>query len=236
LACTQANFEHVAIVDLEPFGVYQPPTSAATSQRAAELGLRLLDKPLADFEIECSDGATVSCHRGLLESRWPWYKDEAARGPLGKSSPAESGSEPVAERPSPATLARATKLVLPHPSAVIKIFVRYLAAGYSLTHSASERMSPATTAALLVFASEYGDDRLREACKYELYRVLDEIERRQLRHAGSLPKILEAATLSGMAALQLRSLRMMMVSGAASRVIVMSSRQQLILVTPAGTA
>jgi hypothetical protein len=72
----QNNFAHVAFVDLEAFGIYKPPPQPL-SIAAQALGLTTLSQPfLADFEWVCSDGERLGCSRKLLESRWPWFREE----------------------------------------------------------------------------------------------------------------------------------------------------------------
>ncbi|TRM64047.1 hypothetical protein BD626DRAFT_493594 [Schizophyllum amplum] len=93
------SWEHVAVVDLEAFGVYSPPrsripptpalplpmgalTSPLTPTSASSvvlssqlLGLRALEAGVAaDFWLVCEDGRRVSCSRKILESRWPWFR------------------------------------------------------------------------------------------------------------------------------------------------------------------
>ncbi|KAL1692896.1 hypothetical protein GGG16DRAFT_89620 [Schizophyllum commune] len=93
------SWEHVAVVDLEAFGVYSPPkarippnpalplpmgaltspltpTSASSVVLSAQLlGLRALEAGVAaDFWLVCEDGRKVACSRKILESRWPWFR------------------------------------------------------------------------------------------------------------------------------------------------------------------
>ncbi|SCV67478.1 BQ2448_5089 [Microbotryum intermedium] len=72
----QTNFAHIAFVDLEAFGVYQPPRRVLPPL-AQSLGLLTLAQPhLSDFELRCSDGVRLSCSRKLLVDRWPWFKTQ----------------------------------------------------------------------------------------------------------------------------------------------------------------
>lgn len=74
----QTNFAHVAFIDLEAFGVYQPPTQPLPPV-AQSFGLLTLSQPfLADFEICCSDGVRLGCSRKLLEDRWQWFAAKLA--------------------------------------------------------------------------------------------------------------------------------------------------------------
>ncbi|EEB92154.1 hypothetical protein MPER_09380, partial [Moniliophthora perniciosa FA553] len=70
------SWDHVAVVDLEAFGIYQPPP-LKLSLEMQELGLAALEENvLTDFEIICDDGRKISCSRKMLEDRWPWFKEQ----------------------------------------------------------------------------------------------------------------------------------------------------------------
>ncbi|KAF9958904.1 hypothetical protein BGZ72_010715 [Mortierella alpina] len=65
----QTNFEHVSIVDLEAFGIYQHPPTTMT-QTAQELGLNLLGEPsMADFEILTLDQQRVPVNSAILAAQ-----------------------------------------------------------------------------------------------------------------------------------------------------------------------
>ncbi|GAA5973949.1 hypothetical protein JCM11641_001237 [Rhodosporidiobolus odoratus] len=70
------SFAQVAFVDLEAYGIYNPPQMPlAPSQQT--LGLLTLSQPqLFDYELICSDKERLGCSRKLLEARWPWFADE----------------------------------------------------------------------------------------------------------------------------------------------------------------
>ncbi|KAK4690668.1 hypothetical protein P7C70_g9520, partial [Phenoliferia sp. Uapishka_3] len=70
----QTNFAHVAFIDLEAYGIYQPPPQALPPI-AQLFGLQTLSQPfLADFEIICSDGKRLGCSRKILDDRWSWFR------------------------------------------------------------------------------------------------------------------------------------------------------------------
>ncbi|KIY45618.1 regulatory protein ral2, partial [Fistulina hepatica ATCC 64428] len=89
------SWEHVAVVDLEAFGIYAPPghadapptmyKSPSSEPRvfdipAQVMGLSVLEQGLlTDFEIVCSDGRRIAVSRRVLEERWPWFHNEMAR-------------------------------------------------------------------------------------------------------------------------------------------------------------
>lgn len=72
----QTNFTQVVFVDLESFGIYEPPPQPLPPT-AQTLGLLSLSQPrLFDFEIICNDRERLGCCRAILESRWPWFASE----------------------------------------------------------------------------------------------------------------------------------------------------------------
>ncbi|EJT98844.1 galactose oxidase [Dacryopinax primogenitus] len=70
------SWTHVAFVDLEACGIYQPP-SLTIGLRESELGLAALEEEiLSDFEIVCDDGRKIHCSRRILDQRWPWFREQ----------------------------------------------------------------------------------------------------------------------------------------------------------------
>ncbi|KAF8993439.1 galactose oxidase [Cyathus striatus] len=70
------SWDHVAVVDLEAFGIYQPPP-LKLDIRMQELGLAALEERIVtDFEVVCDDGRKIACSRRVLEDRWPWFKEQ----------------------------------------------------------------------------------------------------------------------------------------------------------------
>jgi hypothetical protein len=95
----QTNWDHVFLIELEAWGITQPP-SLAMSSASIQLGLQKLASSMlgslrhslpnqkesnaatslclgnrGDFEIICSDGMKLGCDRIILEKRWPWFAD-----------------------------------------------------------------------------------------------------------------------------------------------------------------
>lgn len=69
------GLDHVVVIELEAFGIYQPPEQRADIPMQ-ELGLAALKgQHFTDFELVCDDGRSISCSRKLLEERWPWLKE-----------------------------------------------------------------------------------------------------------------------------------------------------------------
>ncbi|GAA5901482.1 uncharacterized protein JCM6883_000225 [Sporobolomyces salmoneus] len=85
----QNNFSSVVFVDLESFGIYEPPPQPLPPT-AQTLGLLTLSQPrLFDFEIICSDRERLGCCRSILESRWPWFANEI-KSVSSRSTPLEA--------------------------------------------------------------------------------------------------------------------------------------------------
>ncbi|KAI8880002.1 galactose oxidase [Backusella circina FSU 941] len=69
----QINFDHVAMVDLEAFGVYALPKLTCSSL-AQEMGLRLLNEPaVSDFHIITQDNQSIPVNSAVLCQRWPYF-------------------------------------------------------------------------------------------------------------------------------------------------------------------
>lgn len=69
----QVNFEHLAMVDLEAFGVYALP-KVTCSSLAQEMGLRLLNEPaVSDFHIITQDQLSIPVNSAVLCQRWPYF-------------------------------------------------------------------------------------------------------------------------------------------------------------------
>ncbi|BGO99756.1 hypothetical protein NBRC10513v2_003984 [Rhodotorula toruloides] len=209
----QTNFAHVAFIDLESFGIYQPPPQTLPPI-AQSFGLLTLAQPfLSDFEIICSDGKRLACSRKVLTDRWPWFaaKMEEFRSrasavqaaqQLGKSQPVENGATTEAPASTAADDLRLTPrtLDLPEASSVVQAFLQYL---YTLTLCTPLQLHPPVLAALAIFSRTYEDDGLWALCVHALHGVLE-------KEAQAAPLVYEAATMSGSTALQIRALRTML--------------------------
>lgn len=69
----QVNFDHIAMVDLEAFGVYTLPKKTCSSL-AQEMGLRLLNEPaVSDFHIITQDNLSIPVNSAVLSQRWPYF-------------------------------------------------------------------------------------------------------------------------------------------------------------------
>ncbi|BGO91503.1 hypothetical protein NBRC10512_003164 [Rhodotorula toruloides] len=209
----QTNFAHVAFIDLESFGIYQPPPQSLPPI-AQSFGLLTLAQPfLSDFEIICSDGKRLACSRKVLTDRWPWFaakmeefKSRAlavqAAQQLGKAQPVENGatSETPASTATDDLRLTPRTLDLPEASSVVQAFLQYL---YTLTLCTPLQLHPPVLAALAIFSRTYEDDALWALCVHALHGVLE-------KEVQAAPLVYEAATMSGSTALQIRALRTML--------------------------
>ncbi|GAA5820360.1 hypothetical protein JCM11251_005592 [Rhodosporidiobolus azoricus] len=218
----QTNFTHLAFVDCESFGIYQPPPRPL-DPLAQQFGLLTLSQPfLFDFEIVCSDGKRLGCSRKVLLERWSWFAEkmkefkhrasgvqsaQQKREAESSATASESGEkrkpdeEEDSSKPAPDDLRLSPRtLSLPEPSPVVQAFLQYL---YTLSLTTPLQLHPPVLAALVVFAKTYHIAMLRAACVHALHGVLD-------KEGAAAPLVYEAATISGATALQIRALRTML--------------------------
>ncbi|KAA1469937.1 galactose oxidase [Dentipellis sp. KUC8613] len=198
------SWDHVAVIDLEAFGIYQPPR-LELGIRMQEMGLAALEEGvLADFEIICDDDRRVPCSRKVLEDRWPWFKEQrkrflqsAARAldtlPLSSSNiplpeaPGQVDSEP---RPDPRLTPRALLLTEPYP--ITLALVQYF---YSLALITPLQHAPAVLSALLVLSTNYELPHLQSLVKHAMHRALSN---------STSVGVYEVATLCSCRSLQIR--------------------------------
>ncbi|KAL5524836.1 hypothetical protein ACEPAF_9982 [Sanghuangporus sanghuang] len=219
-------WDDVAVLDLEAFGIYQPPPRQL-DERSQELGLAALEEGLfADFEVVCDDGRRIPCSRRLLESRWPWFRDQrrllqdqANRAVLGSPELSASantapllppdgelipapvplivGQQPDA-RPDPRTAPRA--LMLGEPYAVSMALLQYV---YTLALLTPLQHAPAVLSQLLLLSSSYSLQHLQRLVRHAMHRALA---------PTTSVGVYEVATLCGCQSLQIRALKAVMAS------------------------
>jgi len=191
----QTNFEHVSIVDLEAFGIYQHPPTTMT-QTAQELGLGLLNDPsMADFEILTMDNQRIPINSAILSARWPYFgallreqeELDAAAG-LDKSLEGEEAD--------PSLFLKRT-LSLPEPYTVVLAFLQYLYTDHLVT---AQQHHAQVLSQLLLLADMYGLDRLRDLATHALHQMLN---------MSTAAMVYETAALSQQTGLQIRSLKVM---------------------------
>ncbi|KAK3831300.1 MAG: hypothetical protein JOS17DRAFT_783213 [Linnemannia elongata] len=192
----QTNFEHVSIVDLEAFGIYQHPPTTMT-QTAQELGLGLLNDPsMADFEILTIDNQRIPVNSVILSARWPYFgallreqeeQDAAAAATPGNGESKEN--EP--------TLFSKRTLSLPEPYTIVLAFLQYLYTDHLVT---AQQHHSQVLSQLLLLADMYGLDRLRDLATHALHQMLN---------MSTAAMVYETAALSQQTGLQIRSLKVM---------------------------
>ncbi|GJE98292.1 galactose oxidase [Phanerochaete sordida] len=205
------SWEHVIVIDLEAFGIYQPPPLVIDIPQQ-ELGLAALEEGvLADFEIICDDGRKIKCSRKLLEDRWPWFKKQrqlflqaAARAIETAPSPiappplpdVHAASDKDEERLDPRLTPRAFSLSEPYP--ITLAFLQYL---YSMALLTPLQHAPAVLSQLLLLSSTYDLPHLQSLVKHAMHRALT--------FATSVG-IYGVSTLCNCRSLQIRALRVVM--------------------------
>ncbi|KAG0057744.1 hypothetical protein BGZ83_003642 [Gryganskiella cystojenkinii] len=189
----QTNFEHVSIVDLEAFGIYQHPPTTMT-QTAQELGLGLLNDPsMADFEILSMDGQRVPVNSAILAARWPYF------GALLREQEeldAAAGLDKASEEMNSSLFSKRT-LSLPEPYTVVLAFLQYLYTDHLVT---AQQHHAQVLSQLLLLADMYGLDRLRDLATHALHQMLN---------MSTAAMVYETAALSQQTGLQIRSLKVM---------------------------
>lgn len=199
------SWDHVAVIDLESFGIYQPP-NLRLDVPMQELGLSALEEGLlADFEIICDDGRKIKCSRKVLEDRWPWFKGqrlkflERARqaiealpsSPMDVGLPDIPGAPDASEaRPDPRLTPRAFNLSEPYP--ITLALLQYF---YSFALITPLQHAPAVLSQLLILSSTYQITHLELLVKHAMHRALSN---------STSVGVYEVATLCNCRSLQIR--------------------------------
>ncbi|KAI8360063.1 hypothetical protein B0O80DRAFT_193759 [Mortierella sp. GBAus27b] len=188
----QTNFEHVSIVDLEAFGIYQHPPTTMT-QTAQELGLSLLNDPsMADFEILTQDHQRIPVNSAVLATRWPYF---AAL--LREQEDQDAAQCKLDNTEYDPTLSHKRTLSLPEPYPVVLAFLQYLYTDHLVT---AQQHQAQVLSQLLLLADMYGLDRLRDLATHALHQMLN---------MSTAAMVYETAALSQQTGLQIRSLKVM---------------------------
>ncbi|KAF9984044.1 hypothetical protein BGZ65_001067, partial [Modicella reniformis] len=188
----QTNFEHVLIVDLEAFGIYQHPPTTMT-QTAQELGLSLLsDASMADFEILTQDHRRIPVNSAVLATRWPYFA--ALLREQEEQDAAQCKRDNTEYDP---TLSPKRTLSLPEPHPVVLAFLQYLYTDHLVT---AQQHHSQVLSQLLLLADMYGLTRLRDLATHALHQMLN---------MSTAAMVYETAALSQRTGLQIRSLKVM---------------------------
>lgn len=202
------SWDDVAVIDLEAFGIYQAP-KLELDIKSQELGLAALEESLfADFEVVCDDGRKISCSRMVLESRWPWFKDQRrllldaalrtlettplGRGdvPLPEDPTASARPEGEERRPDPRLSPRS--LVLSEPFPITLALVQYF---YTISLLTPLQHAPAVLSQLMLLSATYNLPHLQLLVKHAMHRALT---------PSTSVGVYEVATLCSCQSLQIR--------------------------------
>jgi leucine-zipper-like transcriptional regulator 1 len=178
------NWDHVAYVELEAFGIYKlPPLRMPLAGQ--HLGLDALEsEAFADFEILCEDGRKIRCSRKLLEERWPWFKRQRVKyiEAANRITSAQTQSEyelPLPppssshlfqseeDRPDPRLTPRLLRLSEPYP--ITKALLQYFYAWALITPL---QHAPLVLSALLLLSAIYELPHLEALVKHAMHRTL----------------------------------------------------------------
>ncbi|KAI9255170.1 hypothetical protein BDA99DRAFT_518078 [Phascolomyces articulosus] len=235
----QVNFDHLATVDLEAFGVYKLPKTTCSSL-AQEMGLSLLNEPaVSDFRIITRENQSISVNSAVLCQRWPYFADlmklnrEAVQGKASVDPSIqhidEEDEDLVDDNESTIpkrdlssqhnnnntrTVIKSHSMVFPYPYAVVVALLQFIYTDNLLT---AQQYQPHVLSQLLLLADMYNLSRLRELTAHALHQMLN---------MSTAPLIFETAALSHKTSLQIRALKMMI---AAKKMI---QQQQLRSNTP----
>ncbi|KAK2459634.1 hypothetical protein APHAL10511_008279 [Amanita phalloides] len=211
------SWDHVAVVDLEAFGIYQPP-QLKLGLRMQEFGLAALEeRVMADFEIVCDDGRRIPCSRRLLDERWPWFRDQRVRMlqmalSTSQALPTSSMHTPLPSTPGTASVIApdGTNTVAPDPRLTPRAF--HLSEPYPITLAFLQyfytqalitplQHAPAVLSQLLVLSTLYALPYLEAIVRHAMHRMLSN---------STSVAVYEVATLCSCRSLQIRALKTVM--------------------------
>ncbi|KAI8366455.1 hypothetical protein EDC96DRAFT_508153 [Choanephora cucurbitarum] len=144
----QVNFAHVAIVELEAFGIYTYPKETCTPV-AQELGLSMLSEPgMADIEIMTDDGRSIPANSNVIALRWPYFANLLS----------EKSNKPGFKR-----------LSFPESYSVTLAFLQYIYTDHLMT---AQQHHPQILSRLLLLADVYHLPRLSKLATHALHQIL----------------------------------------------------------------
>jgi hypothetical protein len=144
----QVNFAHVAIVELEAFGIYTYPKQTCAPV-AQELGLSMLNEPsMSDIEIITEDGRSIPANSNVIALRWSHFSSLMA------SKPDNPGFK---------------KLAFPENYAVTLAFLQFIYTDHLMT---AQQHHPNILSRLLILSDIYNLPRLGELASHALHQIL----------------------------------------------------------------
>ncbi|KAL1409730.1 hypothetical protein Q8F55_003727 [Vanrija albida] len=196
------NLDHVAVVELEAYGIYRPP-AIALSPRTQNTGLAMLDEKLvSDFEVISDDGRRIACSSKILTERWPWFaeqldllKQKTEEAVLDTAAASLDINDALLGSLSPARLAP-DGLHLPEPLPVCVALIQYF---YTLSLATPLQTRSPVLTALLFLAKQYKIERLQRLVVHALHSRLD---------TSIALGVYEVATLAAERNLQIRALHL----------------------------
>ncbi|KAF9561355.1 galactose oxidase [Agrocybe pediades] len=218
------SWDHVAVIDLEAFGIYQPPP-LKLDIRMQELGLAALEEQvLTDFELVCDDGRRIPCSRRILEDRWPWFKEQRRQLLIKAQCTLDTLPTSTMHVPLPEVAGRTVDDGTANTNGGVGVFNQervdprltprafYLSESYSVTLAllqyfyslallTPEQHSPPVLSQLLILSSNYGIKHLESLVKHAMHRSLSNV---------TSVGVYEVATLCSCRSLQIRALRTVM--------------------------
>ncbi len=199
------NFGNIALVELEVFGIYAPPTQVATLQQYQAFALQSLRESLnSDFEVVCEDGRAIRCARTVLQQRWPWFashfdKARSATQQIVEEAAQENKQDTLCVSLSaPRLTPRQLHIAEPYP--ICLALLQYF---YTESLLTSLQHRPPVLSSLLMLARQYDLPALGRQVEHAMHERLSDA------HALH---IYEIATLCGCVSLQLRALKLVLVS------------------------
>ncbi|ORZ08175.1 hypothetical protein BCR42DRAFT_425383 [Absidia repens] len=191
----QVNFEHMASVDLEVFGIYRQPKMTC-SPLAQEMGLRLLNEPtVADFYVITRESQEIPVNSAVLRHRWPYFakllKDadltddaSSAHKRQQKQGSMETGLCDIQEDSTELNKNDATKsirtdinysttarcMTFPYAYPVVVALLQYLYTDNLLT---AQQYQPHILSQLLLLADMYNMPRLISLATHALHQMLN---------------------------------------------------------------
>ncbi|ORY93570.1 hypothetical protein BCR43DRAFT_382024 [Syncephalastrum racemosum] len=142
----QLNFDHLATVNMEAFGIYTYPAQTCVPI-AQELGLSMLNEPsMADIELITSDGKSIPANASILARRWPFFSK------LRDNNPSNSRT-----------------LTIPESYAVSLAFLQYIYTDHLMT---AQQHQPHILTRLLLLADMYKMPRLVQLATHALHQIL----------------------------------------------------------------
>jgi hypothetical protein len=199
------NFDHLAIIELEIFGVYLPPHPPATKTEYQSLALQILHSSVnCDFEVVCEDGRSIKCSRTILLKRWPWFKAQHDRAQREANELVDAAAQQSSRMDLPVTLSSARltprQLHLSEPYPVVLALLEYL---YTESLVTTLQHRPPILSALLMISKQYRLDHLTPLVVHAMHERLNET---------TALGVYEIATLCGCVCLQVRALKIVLVS------------------------